>query len=72
MKNAEDISDYLQDRAGHALTQVKTVAFLKKAFIAFAEVYTYDQWMIRLGEVQASIGLQMSMYLDALSFLNVA
>jgi len=58
IRTPQDINDYLQGRVRNILpVQVKAV-------------YTYDEWMIRLGKIQASIGLQMHMFMDALSFLE--
>jgi len=57
IETPQDIDEYLLSRISDRSIKVKTV-------------YTYDEWMMRLGKIQASIGLQMNMYLEALNFLQ--
>eukprot|EP00435_Cladocopium_sp_Y103_P008736 s2542_g2.t1 len=57
VQTQEEMRDYIKSRAQNHVARVKIV-------------YTYDEWTMRLGKLHASIGLQMSMYIDALNFLQ--
>lgn len=58
VQTQEEMNDYIKSRAKNPLfAQVKIVN-------------TYDEWTMRLGKLHASIGLQMSMYVDAMNFLQ--
>ena len=57
IETPQDMDEYLLSRISDRSIKVKTV-------------YTYDEWMMRLGKIKASIGLQMNMYREALNFLH--
>lgn len=58
VQTQEEMNDYIKSRAKNP------------PFVQVKIVYTYDEWTMRLGKLHASIGLQMSMYVDAMNFLQ--